>query len=208
MQDFQDKLACIIWFSGCNMLCSYCHNLDLVFENEKNIPIETALEFLRTRIGKLEGVVLCGGEPTLFPDLLFLVYKIKAMGFEIKLDTNGARPRTIKALLPYIDFVALDFKAPKSKFKSITKSNLFDEFEETFDLLQSSDIDFEVRTTYHSELLSYEDMEEMKIFLERKNYAKKYFIQNYVPQKTFIKELAKSEKFDNSMMKVNNFFVR
>lgn len=196
MQDFGDKLACIIWFSGCNMLCQYCHNLDLVFEQERAIPIKDILDFLRSRIGKLEGVVLCGGEPTLYPDLLYLVHKIKALGFAIKLDTNGLNTRTIEVILPYLDFVALDFKAPEDKFKSITKSNKFEKFAQTFELLIHSKCSFEVRTTYHSALLGYTDIQRMTEWLVHNGYKKEYYIQNYTEQKTYIKKLPPSEPFD------------
>ncbi len=207
LQDFPDTVACIIWFSGCNMLCSYCHNLDLVYESQKRLSIEEVLTFLQTRKGKLEGVVFCGGEPTLYPEILELSQKIKSMGFKIKLDTNGSKPEVIHALLQYLDFVALDFKSTEFKFLEITHSKLYSKFEESLDLLLGSPVEFEVRTTYHSELLSYENINEMIDFLEKKEYKNRYFIQPYMPQLRFIKELPKSLGFDASKIKLSTLNI-
>lgn len=197
LQDFADVPSCIVWFSGCNMLCEYCYNLELVFESKKSISQDTIFAFLQTRTGKLEGVVLCGGEPTLYQDLPNFCKKIKNLGFKIKLDTNGANPEILKSVLPFVDFVALDFKAPKSKFKAITNSQLFDEFEKSFDILSTCQIDFEVRTTYHSELLSDDDLQLMTDFLQNKNYQKPWYIQNFIQINRDQKILKKSKKFQN-----------
>ncbi|MFA6137314.1 MAG: anaerobic ribonucleoside-triphosphate reductase activating protein [Sulfurimonas sp.] len=207
LQDFPDTIACIIWFSGCNMLCSYCHNLDLVYESEKNLSMDEVLNFLKTREKKLEGVVFCGGEPTLYPNILELSQRIKSMGFKIKLDTNGSKPEVIHKLLQYLDFVALDFKSTELKFLEITHSKLYSKFEESLDLLLSSSVDFEVRTTYHSELLSYENINEMIDFLEKKEYKNRYFIQPYMAQQRFIKELPKSLGFDTSKIKLSTLNI-
>ena len=197
LQDFDDVPSCIVWFSGCNMLCEYCYNLELVFESKKSISQDTIFEFLQSRAGKLEGVVLCGGEPTLYPDLPNFCQKIKQLGFLVKLDTNGANPKMLEAVLPFIDFVALDFKAPKHKFKDITNSQLFDEFEKSFDILNTFGGDFEVRTTYHSELLGDDDLQIMADFLKSKNYQKPWYIQNFVQTNSGQKVLKKSKKFEN-----------
>ena len=195
LQDFEDIPSCIIWFSGCNMLCEYCYNLELVYESQKFISQEIILDFLTSRTGKLDGVVLCGGEPTLYNDLVSFCLKIKKLGFKIKLDTNGSNPNLLSLILPFIDFVALDFKAPKSQFKAITKSDLYYEFEKSFDILNNSTIDFEVRTTYHSELLSDQNLSQMADFLRRKNYKKSWYIQNFIEANCAQKKLKNSRKF-------------
>lgn len=195
LQDFENIPSCIVWFSGCNMLCEYCYNLELVFESHKSISQEIILDFLTSRIGKLEGVVLCGGEPTMYNDLVNFCIKIKNLGLKIKLDTNGANPKMLSFVLPFIDFVALDFKAPKSQFKAITKSELYYEFEKSFDILNNSTIDFEVRTTYHSELLSDKSLCQMADFLKRKNYKKPWYIQNFIEANSGQKTLKNSKKF-------------
>jgi pyruvate formate lyase activating enzyme len=109
--------------------------------------------------------------------------------------------------LQYLDFVALDFKSPESKFLEITHSKLYTKFEESLDLLLNSSVEFEVRTTYHSELLSYENINEMIDFLEKKKYKNRYFIQPYMAQLKFIKELPKSLGFDTSKIKLSTLNI-
>lgn len=208
LQDFIDTPSCIVWFSGCNMVCEYCHNLDLVFQNDNFMGEKEVFDFLQKRIGKLEGVILCGGEPTLYANLLEFCSKIKNMGFKIKLDTNGSNPMMIRNILHLLDFVALDFKSPKEKFKVITNSNLFENFEKTFDILSGSDLDFEIRTTYHSELLTRFEMKKMIDFLEKKNYKKTYYIQNYTKQNIFIRELGKSTMADILNLSSEKFAIK
>ena len=93
--DFQDLCACIIWFTGCNMRCSYCYNPEIVFGKGK-YNFEEAIQFLQKRINLLDGVVLSGGECTLHKELIPFVKEIKNLGFKIKIDTNGTYPSKIK----------------------------------------------------------------------------------------------------------------
>ena len=106
---------------------------------------------------------------------------MKALGFLVKIDTNGSNSKVVKQLIHdnLIDYVALDFKALKPNYNAITKSNLFDEFENSFELLLASTIPFEVRTTYHSELISDVELNEMIHFLEYKEYKGNYYIQYF-----------------------------
>ncbi len=127
--DYPDHLACIVWFSGCNMRCDYCYNKDIVFAKSGNYTTDDVLEFLKTRINMLEAVVLSGGEAASH-DLVGFCQAIKKLGFKIKLDTNGTYFKQVKRLLELnlLDFIALDYKAPKEKFTQITHSNKYDEF--------------------------------------------------------------------------------
>ncbi|MGE3613975.1 MAG: anaerobic ribonucleoside-triphosphate reductase activating protein, partial [Sulfurimonas sp.] len=115
--DYPDHLSCIVWFSGCNMRCDYCYNKDIVFAKDGKYSYDDILDFLKTRVGLLEAVVLSGGEATSH-ELLPFCREIKKLGFKIKLDTNGTNFSTIKELLDanLLDYVALDYKAPKDKF--------------------------------------------------------------------------------------------
>lgn len=178
LQDYPETVSCIVWFSGCNMVCKYCHNFDMVFNHSnRKIEEEKVIDFLRSRIGKLDGVVLCGGEPTLYKRLYIFVRKIKKLGFKIKLDTNGSNLEAVKKILPYIDFVAVDFKSDITRFKNITQSSLFDKFYETLKYLIESNINLEVRTTYHHKLLNYETLNQMTLMLEQLGYKNSYYIQ-------------------------------
>ena len=164
--DYPNHLATIFWFAGCNMRCDYCYNKSIVFGKGK-ISQKEAIDFLKTRINLLEGVVLSGGECTLNPNIFKLCQEIKSLGFKIKIDTNGTNPKMIKKMIKnsLIDFISLDYKAPNEKFYQITKNRNFEDFEKTLKYLIKKDFSFEVRTTIHSKLLNVEDIN--KIFQER-----------------------------------------
>jgi pyruvate formate lyase activating enzyme len=179
--DFPDKTACILWFAGCNMRCQYCYNPEIVFSNGK-ISYEKALVFLKKRIGLLDGVVFSGGECTLSKGFVAFVEKVKNLGFQIKIDTNGSRPDIIKELIDnnLVDYIALDFKAPAEKYFEITKSKLFHRFEQTLERLISSKIQFEVRTTIHEDLLSIKELKKMTQNLVAKKYQGTYYLQHFI----------------------------
>ena len=178
--DFPGRLCAILWFSGCNMRCPYCYNKDVVF-GSKQIEEDEVIKFLKTRVGLLDGVSFTGGEATLYKNLIPFSEKIKDLGFEIKLDTNGINFDVVKELVDknLVDFVALDFKAPKEKFESITKSKHYDKFEKTLGYLIDSNVDFEVRTTVHTDLLDENDINEIIKILHQKGYKNTYYLQNY-----------------------------
>ena len=104
------------------------------------------------------------------------------MGFLVKIDTNGSSPKVLKKLLDanLIDYVALDFKALPDKFETITKSNIFTDFEASFEVLKSSKIAYEIRTTYHSELCTNDDLIEMQNYLEKNGYLGNFYVQNFI----------------------------
>lgn len=179
--DYPDKIACLVWFAGCNMRCGYCYNPQIV-TGKGTIGYDELLEFLGSRKGILEGVVLSGGECTLHNRLIWLVNEIKKMGFLIKIDTNGSRPETIRRLvtLGLVDYIALDFKAMPNKFQIITGTNLFENFEHSLRFLIASGQKHEVRTTVHSELITPKDFKAMVGYLEMMNYTGPYYIQQFV----------------------------
>lgn len=178
--DFPERTACILWFSGCNMQCVYCYNPEIVFGNGKKTYQET-LDFLEKRKGLLEGVVFSGGECTRAKGFVDFVKKVRAMGFQIKVDTNGSSPAIIQELLHFnlVDYVALDFKSLPSKFYSITNSKLFHRFLKSLRELSYSKIPYEVRTTFHSDILDLNDLRQMADFLKENGYHKKWFLQNF-----------------------------
>ena len=180
-QDFPERMACIIWFAGCNFRCPYCHNPEFITGNLQKIDEQKIFDFLKSRIGLLDGVVLSGGECCLFDDVYDFIKKIKEMGFLVKIDTNGTNTKLIKKLVndKMIDFVALDYKAPKEKFKNITGIDGFDNFDETLKFLIQSNVDMEIRTTVHTKLLNEDDINNIILDLENKGYNKTYHIQNF-----------------------------
>jgi pyruvate formate lyase activating enzyme len=173
-------MSCILWFAGCNMRCQYCYNPEIVY-GKGSISFEKVISFLLSRKNLLDAVVLSGGECVMHKNIIPLITEIKKLGFLVKIDTNGSSPDVMQKLLflHLVNYVALDFKGPKSKFKAITKSDLFDPFEKTLDLVLKAKIPFEVRTTYHSDLLTNEDLAAMVGFLESKNYIGNYYVQYF-----------------------------
>ena len=200
--DYPHKSACILWFAGCNMRCLYCYNPEIV-RGKGTLSFEKILTFLNSRKNLLDAVVFSGGECLLHKKSISLIEEVKKLGFLVKIDTNGSSPDVMKKLLDknLIDYVALDFKAPKTKFEAITKSELFVPFEETLDIMLKANIPFEVRTTYHSDLLSEKDLKEMVGFLENKNYKGNYYIQYFKNNVTTLSKLEYSiNKIDSDQL--------
>jgi len=179
--DFPDRTACIIWFSGCNMRCGYCHNPAIV-KSKGRYDLNKVFSFLEKRKHVLDGVVLSGGEASVYPGLLPFIQKVKAMGYAVKLDTNGVRPDLLKHFLDNdcIDYIALDYKAPIDKFKTVTGIAKFGFFSDTLDILcQQQTVPFEVRTTVHTSLLNEEDIVTIMRDLELRGYKGTYYVQNF-----------------------------
>lgn len=197
--DYPNKSACILWYAGCNMRCLYCYNPEIVLGKGAFTFSET-ISFLKKRKGLLDAVVFSGGECLIHKNIVEQIKEVKALGFLVKIDTNGSNSKVVKQLLDnnLIDYVALDFKALKPNYNAITKSNLFDEFEETLDLLLVCSIPFEVRTTYHSELISDADLNQMMHFLELKKYKGNYYIQHFQNNIETLGNLIPSSKINSS----------
>ena len=182
LQDFPDLMACILWFCQCNFRCSYCYNVDLVCNKLKPLPFLSVEEFLSYRKNFLDGVVLSGGECTLFRYLPEFVRYIKNFGYQIKLDTNGSNPRMLYSLVErgLLDYVALDYKAPVDKYREITNcTSSGSNFLHSLEVLCDFKVPFEVRTTVHSDLLNEGDVNNIIDDLERRNFTGKYYVQNY-----------------------------
>ena len=184
------------------MRCDYCYNKDVVFAKKGAYSLEDALAFLQTRKSLLDGVVLSGGEASL-QELIPFCQAIKKLGFSIKLDTNGTNPKLIKQLLSLklLDYIALDYKAPKEKFHAITHSHSYDSFEETLSFLIETNFNFEVRTTLHSDILNEEEINLIIKDLQEHNYNKTYFIQEFRVTEENIGNLQKPKSgFDKSRL--------
>jgi len=182
MLDFPGRTACIIWFSGCNMRCPYCHNPQIV-KGKGRGDIGQVMDFLKRRQGLLDGVVLSGGEASAYPGLPAFIDQLKSLGYAIKLDTNGLRPDIIKDFLArnILDYIALDYKAPPEKFKKVTGTDKYDLFSQTLDLLCAwKEGRFEVRTTVHTDLMDEADVQSIVDDLQRRGYRGVYAIQNFV----------------------------
>ncbi len=195
--DFPDRTACILWFAGCNMRCTYCYNPEIVLGKGK-LSWDDVREFLTTRTGLLDGVVFSGGECTIHPQIIPFARELKAMGFEVKIDTNGSRTDVLEALIreDLVDFVALDFKGMQGNYWKITRSHLFKPFEKSLEILLDSSVRFEVRTTVHPDLLNYRELNEMENWLREKGFSGTFYLQLFRGDKETLGDLAQAPKPD------------
>lgn len=178
--DFPGKIAAVVFTPGCNLDCYYCHNRHLLAPGEQpvNHDPQDVLDFLATRVGLLDGVVVSGGEATLQPGLDDFVTAVQKLGFETKLDTNGTRPWIVRDLIDrgLVDFVAMDIKAAFTGYDEITQTDVDrSAIEETIDLLMSSGVDYEFRTTFAPPLTA-ADVAQIAM---RIRGAKQYALQQY-----------------------------
>ena len=206
MLDFPDCAACIVWIAGCNMRCGYCHNPQIVL-GKGTIGQDEVMTFLARRRGLLDGVVLSGGEATTWPGLVGFAERVKAMGFAIKLDTNGLRPDVVSRLLEgqLVDRIALDYKAPPAKFRDVTGVTAWPRFSSTLDILCAQNrIPVEVRTTVHTGLLDEDDILAMAQDLTERGYRGPYAIQAAViePDRPTLASLAPPRRqLDSELLK-------
>ena len=150
--DFPDHLACVVFTQGCPLRCGYCHNPQMLPNAPQDAsPNWQAIEtFLTSRIGLLEAVVFSGGEPTSQAALLPAVIQAHQLGFKVGLHTSGINPSRLEKLLPYLSWVGLDIKAEPANYQAITgRPGVAVKAEQSLNLLQTSKIDYEVRTTLH-----------------------------------------------------------
>lgn len=158
--DWPGKLAAVVFCQGCPWRCRYCHNPHLIPpRGQTEIPWDEVLAFLRRRRGLLDGVVFSGGEPTAQGGLADAMRAVRALGFGVGLHTGGAYPRRLADVLPLVDWVGLDAKAPFDDYARITGvAGSGEPARESLDLLLASGVAHEVRTTVHPALLSADEV--------------------------------------------------
>ncbi|HMR18282.1 MAG TPA: anaerobic ribonucleoside-triphosphate reductase activating protein [Sphingobacterium sp.] len=188
--DYPNHPACILWFAGCNMRCVYCYNPEIVLGKGK-LGITEVTKFLQSRQGLLQAVVFSGGECTIHSAFVPLVQTAKDLGYLVKVDTNGTRPKLLKQLIVegLIDYVALDFKGLGRQHVSITQSDTFPSFPQSLAVLLEATIPFEIRTTWHSALLTLNDIRSMINYLEQYDYQGNYYIQRFFNDVSTLGEL-------------------
>ncbi|MCK4327957.1 MAG: anaerobic ribonucleoside-triphosphate reductase activating protein [Candidatus Diapherotrites archaeon] len=180
--DYPDNIAAVVFFGGCNMSCPFCYNKDLVKAPDKyeKLTPEWVLNELERRKKFLDGVVLSGGEPTLY-DLAEFIKKIKEIGMLVKLDTNGLNPEALEELLPLVDYVAMDVKAARRRYKDAAGVDLdIKKIEKSIKILKESGRPHEFRTTVVPAFIPEEDFDSLVEFVEG---AENYYIQQYRPVK-------------------------
>ena len=176
--DFPGVLSCVLFVRGCDLDCFYCHNRGLLSPGE-NLPWEEVLAFLQKRRGMLDGVVVSGGEPTLYPELPQLLETLRSLDYRVKLDTNGLKPRAVEELIAQklVDYVAVDWKAPREAFGSVCGGAPEDQdrVRETLELLAGSGIPFEARTTLYPGLEAGELLELARTLPPLPRYRLNYY---------------------------------
>jgi len=168
--DYPGRISAIVFTQGCNFRCPYCHNPELVDPARYTalIPEAEVMSFLTRRKGKLGAVTITGGEPTMQSELFAFISKIRALGFRIKLDTNGSSPDIIGELIKQdlVDYWAMDIKAPWDIYQIVTQSLIDPELiGRSMEIIRGSGKIFEFRTTLFDKLLTWSDIERIKSIL-------------------------------------------
>lgn len=183
--DYPGKISALIFTQGCNFRCPYCHNPELVDPRRFTPPVpeEEVLGFLAKRQGLLDGLVITGGEPLLNPDARAFMARVKAMGFQIKLDTNGSFPAALAEILKanLVDYIAMDIKAPLEKYPTVAGAQVDTEaIQESIRLIRHAGVPCEFRTTLARSLLKPEDILAVGRLIAG---APRYVLQRFAPSK-------------------------
>lgn len=180
--DFPGRVACTVFTAGCNFRCPFCHNASLVLgDGGGSIPEKEVLDHLEARRGRLTGICISGGEPTLQPDLEGFIRRVRELGYAVKLDTNGYRPEVLERLLTegLIDYIAMDIKTSRERYAAVSGIDGIDvgKIEESATLVMRSGVPYEFRTTVVRELHSAEDFVKIGEWLAG---AEQYFLQGFI----------------------------
>ena len=187
--DYPGRIAATVFLLGCNFRCPFCYSSELVLPEkmaeQPKIAEKAFFDFLKERQGLLEGVVICGGEPTIHKDLPDFIKRIKDLRFLLKLDTNGSNPEMLRELMQkgLVDYVAMDIKAPLgAKYDLATGVKVdLDKIKESIEIIKGSGVDYEFRSTIVPSIHSKEDVIQMAKDISP---AKKYYLQNFRGEKT------------------------
>ena len=189
--DYPGKVACTVFLAGCNFRCPFCHNSELLDGTaEEVMEREEFLQFLERRKGLLDAVCVSGGEPTLQPDLPGFLERIKAMGFAVKLDTNGSRPHVLKELVNrgLVDYVAMDIKNSPARYAETAGAETdLKKLEESIRYLTGGVVDYEFRTTVLQQLHDVHSVTEMGTWvsvLAGGRKVSRWFVQPFVDRDT------------------------
>jgi len=183
--DFPGHVAATIFTRGCSFRCPFCHNPELVLPEKYSALLDEqqVFDFLETRYGKLTGICITGGEPLMQPDIDTFISHLKALSFDVKLDTNGSYPDMLEKIIKDgdVDYIAMDIKASPDKYATAagTKIKIAD-IKKSIKLVMDSGIDYEFRTTVCKPIHEVADFEDLGKMIKG---AKRYFLQNFVQSK-------------------------
>lgn len=182
MVDYDGYIACTVFTKGCNFLCPFCHNSSLVTGDAAEIPEEEVFDYLTKRKGLVDAVCITGGEPTLQKDLKAFIRKVRALGYRVKLDTNGTNPAVLRELLAegLLDYVAMDVKSDfdggYEDVTGVSNPALLERVRESVAILKGLAPDYEFRTTAIAEFHSERNYAKIAEIVRG---AKRFFIQKF-----------------------------
>ena len=213
--DYPKKVCGILFAQGCNFRCPYCHNPELVDHSlfQECLQEEEIFSFLHKRKGKLDAVSITGGEPTIQPDLVEFIERIKDIGYLTKIDTNGSRPEVLELLINrrLLDYIAMDVKAPLEKYRNIAKTKVNpDNIKKSIETIMDSGVEHEFRTTVVKSLLKKVDLEKIASLIKG---ARLYVLQKFAPlkcldKKYLIKTTYSDEDFEAMAVKLKDLVQR
>ena len=180
MVDYPGKMSAVVFTRGCNLDCYYCHNHWLIPDSDEALHREEdVMRFLERRVGRLDAVVVSGGEPTLQRDLEGFIRKVRDLGYPIKLDTNGTNPDVLRRLVDegLLDYVAMDVKAPRERYQEICGAVDVDAVDASIQILLEGRVDYEFRTTLAPELTD-SDIERIGVWILG---ARRHVLQQFRP---------------------------
>jgi len=200
--DYPGKIATVVFVGGCSFRCPYCHNADLVLRPESlpDIGVGEFLQLLAERRGFVDGVVITGGEPTLQADLADFFRKVRALGFAVKLDTNGYHPHTIQRLLRegLLDYVAMDVKGPLEKYSLVAGRRIDTKrIEDSIQLTLSSKIEHEFRTTVVPGMVAVKDIDAIAQSIAG---TRRYVLQQFRPSWTLAPQFTMMDPYPAAVL--------
>ncbi|MDI6726059.1 MAG: anaerobic ribonucleoside-triphosphate reductase activating protein [Smithellaceae bacterium] len=185
LNEYPGRIAAVVFTQGCNFRCPYCHNPQLVDPAlfSDSLAEDEILDFLERRRGKLDGVSITGGEPLLQADLPSFLRKLKAMGYDVKVDTNGAEPDILDRLIKedLVRFIAMDVKGPAARYSEIARVQVdMGKIRRSIGIIMGSGIDYEFRTTVVPSLVNPGELADLAKMIKG---ARRYVLQRFKPSK-------------------------
>jgi pyruvate formate lyase activating enzyme len=207
--DYPGKLATTVFTVGCSFRCPFCHNPELVLGASQDISVQKKtqkdfFDFLKKRQDKLQGVCITGGEPTIQPDIIEFIGKIKKLGFLVKLDTNGSRPDVLKKIidLGIVDYIAMDIKNQLKRYDVTTGvKNDKERIKLSVEMIMKSSIPYQFRTTVVPGIHTQKDFLEIAKWISG---AREFWLQKYEETKILdpnLKQKTKNKKIDLEKIK-------
>ena len=206
--DYPGKIAATVFTVGCNFRCPFCHNPELVLSNwmggRGSVSEEEFFDFLEKRQGKLNGICITGGEPTIQKDIVEFIEKIKSLGYAVKLDSNGTRPDVLKKVIDkkIVDYIAMDIKNSLENYEKACGTKVDqDRIDLSVGLIRNSGTHYEFRTTVVPGIHEYSDFEKIGKWLEG---SRRYVLQEYREGKILdesLKKMTKGKKLDLEKIK-------